>query len=655
MASEILYKMSSIAPRDSMDSVQESKALGNKRAFNLLFEAMNHYNNMSRFRKERERTKRYVYGNQWGDIIYDPDDKTYKTEEQYIRDQGNEPLANNLMRRLVRAVIGTYRSQNKEPICVARDRDEQKLGETMTTVLQYNMQLNKMSEMNARTFEDYLIGGFVVHRKWFGWRNGRYDNWTDIVDVNKVFLDSNVRDVRGWDVSFIGEIHDIDLYQLLGRFAHSQYDYQRLTEIYSTAKCYNRDYVSGFCNEFGYNKPENIDFLIPSDLSRCRVIEIWKKESKPRYRCRDFQTGDIFKVDVEDYDELVVNVNKRRLEQGKQQGLSVEEIPLIQSDWFIDNYWYYYYLSPFGDILEEGETPYKHKSHPYVFKAYPFIDGEIHGFAGDIIDQQRYTNRLISMYDMIMRSSAKGVLVVPEECISDRMDLREIAEEWHRANGVIVIKTKDNPSGVLPQQIASNATNIGIYELLNLQLKFFEDISGVNGALQGKPGYSTTSGAKYAQETQNANTSLLDILESFSSFVVDGAYKDVSNIKQYYDTKRVFNIAGKSAKMTEYDPDKMRDVEFDLSIVESTATPAYRTISNEFLMTIWQSGQITLEQMLQHIDLPFADELLQSIKSQGEDIRNGKLPQGISPEIMNQVQQKANPQSVAMLEQALRS
>lgn len=655
MAREKLYKMSSIAPRDSMDSVQESKALGNKRAFNLLFEAMNHYNNMSRFRKERERTKRYVYGNQWGDIIYDPDDKTYKTEEQYIRDQGNEPLANNLMRRLVRAVVGTYRSQNKEPICVARDRDEQKLGETMTTVLQYNMQLNKMSEMNARTFEDYLIGGFVVHRKWFGWRNGRYDNWTDIVDVNKFFLDSNVRDVRGWDVSFIGEIHDIDLYQLLERFAHSQYDYQRLTEMYSTAKCYNRDYASGFCNEFGYNKPENIDFLIPSDLSRCRVIEIWKKESKPRYRCRDFQTGDIFKVDVEDYDELVVNVNKRRLEQGKQQGLSVEEIPLIQSDWFIDNYWYYYYLSPFGDILDEGETPYKHKSHPYVFKAYPFIDGEIHGFAGDIIDQQRYTNRLISMYDMIMRSSAKGVLIVPDECISDRMDLQEIADEWHRANGVIVIKTKDNPSGVLPQQIASNATNIGIYELLNLQLKFFEDISGVNGALQGKPGYSTTSGAKYAQETQNANTSLLDILESFSSFVVDGAYKDVSNIKQYYDTKRVFNIAGKSAKMTEYDPDKMRDVDFDLSIVESTATPAYRTISNEFLMTIWQSGQITLEQMLQHIDLPFADELLQSIKSQGEDLQNGQVPQGISPEIMNQVQQKANPQSVAMLEQALRS
>ena len=79
-------------------------------------------------------------------------------------------------------------------------------------------------------------------------------------------------------------------------------------------------------------------------------------------------------------------------------------------------------------------------------------------------------------------------------------------------------------------------------ELPDLQLKFFEDISGVNGALQGKPGYSSTSGTLYAQQTQNATTSLLDLLDSFSTFIIDGAYKDVKNIQQFYDDKRVFNI-----------------------------------------------------------------------------------------------------------------
>ena len=325
-----------------------------------------------------------------------------------------------------------------------------------------------------------------------------------------------------------------------------------------------------------------------------------------------------------------------------------DDIPLIESEWFMDDYWYYYYLSPFGDILAEGETPYDHKSHPYAFKAYPYIDGEIHSFVSDVIDQQRYTNRLITLYDWIMRASAKGALLVPEGALPDDMDWDDLADEWSRFNGIIRYVPK--PGVPMPQQLASNSVNIGIGELLNLQLKFFEDISGVNGALQGKPGYSSTSGTLYAQQTQNATTSLLDLLETFSSFIVDGAYKDVKNIQQFYDTKRRISIVGRSAAQVDYDPDKIRDTEFDLSIVESTATPTYRQAANEFLMQIWAAQQISLEQLLTYGDFPFADELLQSIQSQKEQIEQGQTPQGISPELQRQVMQQADPDKVTQLQ-----
>ena len=341
---------------------------------------------------------------------------------------------------------------------------------------------------------------------------------------------------------------------------------------------------------------------------------------------------------------MVEEVNADRIRRGTSMGMSMEEIPLIKAKWFMDDYWYYYFLTPFGDILKEGETPYEHKSHPYVFKAYPFIDGEIHSFVNDVIDQQRYTNRLITLYDWIMRASAKGVLLFPEECLPKGMDINDIADEWSRFNGVIAIKTKNAVQ--LPQQIANNSTNIGITELLNLQLKFFEEISGVNGALQGKPGWSGMSASLYSQQTQNATTSLLDLLESFSQFVIDAAYKDVKNMQQYYDTKRVFNIAGKSGAQIEYDPKKIRDIEFDLSIIESTSTPAYRMMANDFLMEIWRSQQISLQQLLEHGDFPFADELLQSLKSQQEQLENGQTPDGVSPEIMQQAQQGANMEAV---------
>ena len=644
--------MSHITPKrgdTEIDTVAFSeKHFGDRRAFDVLMEAQHYWNQMDDFRHDRERNKRYTYGFQWDDVICVDGKKM--TEEDYIKTQGSVPLKNNLIRRLVRNVLGVYRSQLKEPTCTARDRDEQKLGETMSTILQCNMQLNRMNEVNARSMEEFLISGFIVHRKSYGWRNGKEDCWTDYVQPNNFFIDNNMRDFRGWDVTCLGEVHDVSFGQLCEQFAHTPQEYRRLKEIYKWAS--RREYIASYAERFGYSRLENYDFLLTSEPGRCRVIEVWRKEQKPRYRCHDYQNGDIFKIEVSDYEEQVAQVNRERMQMAKEAGMPDDEVPLIKATWFVDDYWYFYYLSPFGDILREGETPFEHGSHPYVFKAYPFIDGEIHSFVADVIDQQRYTNRLITLYDWIMRASAKGVLLMPEDCLPEGVSMEDIADEWARFNGIIVYKPSS--SRQVPQQVANNSTNIGITELLNLQLKFFEDISGVNGALQGKPGYSGTSAALYNQQTQNATTSLLDMLECYSQFTIDGAYKDVKNMQQFYDTKRVFNIAGKSGAQIEYDPKKIRDVEFDLSITESTTSPVFRQLGNDFLMQLWQAQAISVEQLLEFGDFPFADELLQSIQAQREQMERGGVPEGLSPQLVQQAQQGANMGVVNRLHGALR-
>lgn len=645
-----LHSLSKVKPEeaDGMDSVKRDKLHNSQRAYDVLAMAQTYWSNMDDFRRERERNKRYTYGDQWDDTI--TVDGCRMTEGEYIRKQGNVPLKNNLIRRLVRNVIGVYRSQSKEPVCNARDRDEQKLGETMSTVLQYNMQLNRMNELYARTMEEYMVGAFVVHRKWYGWRNDKLDCWTDYVNPNRFFVDTNMRDFRGWDVTCCGEIHDISFGDLLGQFAQTPSDYERLANIYRAANNM-RGFVSARASFGVSTHRKDIDFLLNTDESLCRVIEVWRKETKPRYRCHDYNNGDVFKIDVNDKKALVDDVNQQRLEQGLSLGMAKEDIPLVKAEWFVDSYWYYYYLTPFGDILAEGETPYAHKSHPYVFKAYPFIDGEIHSFVSDVIDQQRYANRLVTMYDWIMRASAKGVLLVPDECLGDQSP-EDFADAWTRFNGVVLYHAK--PGVPAPTQVANNSTNIGISELLNLQLKFFEDISGVHGALQGRQGTTGTSGTLYAQQAQNATTSLLDLLDSFSQFVVDAAYKDVKNIQQFYDQKRTFNIAGRQATQIEYDPEKIRDTEFDLSIVESTATPVYRQIANDYLVQFWQSGQITLQQLLEVGDFTFADQLLQSIKSQQQQMQQGQTPEGVPPELMQQAQNGADMNAVNKLYGAMK-
>ena len=639
MAEEKLMRLSRVTKRskEEIDSVLRSKRLSNRRAFDVLFEAQAAYNGGDRYRKDRWRNKRYTYGDQLGDEIT-VDGKTI-TEEQHIIEQGNAPLKNNLIRRLVRNVLGVYRGQSKEPTCTARDRNEQRVAELMTTLLQYVRQINTLPEMEARSFEEYLIGSLAVQKKWYGWNGAmqRSDCWTKVVDPNRFIIDVYMRDFRGWDVGLIGELHDIDFNTLCCEFAESPDDYDRLYSLYTFARD-KRSFLDTW-EEFGFSRRRNYDFMFCSDPTRCRVIEVWRKEAKPRYRCHDYNTGEFFKIEVDDYKALVEDVNNDRIRRGLEAGFELEDIPLIEAKWFVDSYWYFYYLTPFGDILKEGETPYDHKSHPYVFKPYPFIDGELHSFVADVIDQQRYVNRLITMYDFIMRASAKGVLLFPEDSMPKGMSIEDIAEEWSRFDGILLYRPK--PGIPIPQQIANNSTNIGISELLNLQLKFFEDISGVNGALQGKPGYSSTSGVLYAQQTNNATTSLLDLLESYSSFIKDAAYKDMSNILQFYDEKTVKMIAGENASLAE-----MQNILYDMSVVESTTTPAYRTIANEFLMEIWRQGQITLEQLLEHGDFPFADELLQSIQSQSNQMQEGQQVASMSPELAEQARQGANMDSV---------
>ena len=654
---EKLLSLSKVLDKDELDSVKSSLSRDSQpyeRAYGILFEAQRYYNNMEHFRRRRERNKRYNYGNQWGDMI-EVHSKCggvkRMTEEQYIRLQGSEPLKNNLIRRLVKNVLGVYRSQSKEPTCNARDKDEQKYGETMSVVLQCNRQLNRENEIDARTMEEFMISGAAIHKKKYGWRNNRLDCWTDYVNPNNFFVDNNMRDFRGWDVGCIGEVHDIAIGNVLHEFAKNASEAKRLREIYRNAS--NKEFVADSLQQFGEFDPRRVDFMFPSNPSLCRVIEVWRKETKPRYRCHDYNNGDDFKINVEDYHDIVEKENKDRLQRGTDAGMQQEDIPMITAEWFVDEYWYFYYLSPFGDILREGETPYAHGEHPYVFKFYPFIDGEIHSFVEDVVDQQRYVNRLITMYDFIMRASAKGILLCPDDCLPDDLTWDDLADEWARFNGLV--RFKPSKSGQLPTQVANNCVNIGIQDLLQFQLKFFEDISGVNGALQGKPGASGTSGSLYAQQTQNATMSLLDILETFSQFIVDGAYKDVKNIQQYYDTKRMFNIVGRAGQIVEYDPKKIRDVEFDINITESTATPVYRQMANDFLMQLWQSQAISLEQLLQVGDFPFGDELLQAISSQREDIENGNVSQPFSPELQAQVTQasQSNPKAQAMLQQMM--
>ncbi len=70
-------------------------------------------------------------------------------------------------------------------------------------------------------------------------------------------------------------------------------------------------------------------------------------------------------------------------------------------------------------------------------------------------------------------------------------------------------------------------------------------------------------------------------------------------------------------------------------------------------MQLWQAQAISVEQLLEFGDFPFADELLQSIKAQEEQMQRGGVPDGVPPQLMAQAQQGANMQAVNRLHNAM--
>jgi hypothetical protein len=119
------------------------------------------------------------------------------------------------------------------------------------------------------------------------------------------------------------------------------------------------------------------------------------------------------------------------------------------------------------------------------------------------------------LIDRMMGSSAKGVLLFPVDQKVPGFTWDDVCQRWSAADGVIPITGR---SSVMPQQVTSNGADAGAHNLLELELKLFEDVSGVGDALLGKTTSGNVGSALYDSQVANSTIALSDIFETFNSF-----------------------------------------------------------------------------------------------------------------------------------------
>ena len=456
--------------------------MNNEEHTRVLRAAYQAWMNAAGLRQARLRNKRFTYGDQWGDLVRDHQGRMM-TEGEHMASLGCESITNNLIRQLVKTIVGRFRSQY-----LKGDGNEASKGATAAV-----REANELDELDSRALEEFLISGCCIQR---------VENWhepgepeqvrVNNVNVNKVFA-GTMNDTRAWDCELIGQLHDLNIAQLLRYVAGgNQRKASWVRRLYTDGA---ESRLADFTTRLGADSQLGSDFWHARD-GKFRAIEVWTLESREVMVCHNRREG-----------TLTV--------EPASAAHRLRNRPDISARWDIATVWHCRWFSPMGDLLTEYDSPWPHGSHPFVIKLYPLTDGEVHAVVEDIIDTQKHVNRMISLLDQVMRCSAKGVLLFPETALPDGWTWEDARRCWSSANGLLPYNPRY--SEAKPEQINANNSNSSTFQMIELQMRLFEEISGVSGALQGKSP-TVDSASIYQQQSENANIALSDVFDTFEAF-----------------------------------------------------------------------------------------------------------------------------------------
>lgn len=629
-----------------------------------LFEAGRAYwQALSDWRRRRMRARSYYRGDQWCELREDPERPgVLVREDEYLSRQGIVPLKNNIIRALIKNLLGQYRSAAKMPQVYVRrlegayaslfdpqsgavrgmPGEVHDLVEQLSALLSYVLDLNRYSFLTTRIFEEFLIGGLAVARVHVRYwpETGRDEVTIDDVEPYR-FWYNTAADKRFQQLDILGVVHDVSLPYALSMFATSgdPAEEKRLLELLMPSVRarlpFSSPRLGAAVRPVDIMHYVNGDAFTDGDLSSyglVRLHEIWYLEGQWNTYLYDPATNELAGPYLPmEADAVIENMARPRAEAG---------LPDLERITKYEPVWRYVYLNSRGDIISDGASPYGHLSHPFVIAAYPALDGECWGIVEDVIDQQRYINRAITMIDYAIAAGAKGVLLWPKSMLLPGMTEEELLKRWTDPRGVIIYDdTGLKTPGLKPEQITQTSIPAGVTEILQSQLSLIRDIAGVMPAQVGQPAPSNTPYSLYVQQVLSASVNNLDIFTTFWEWLRLLGMKVLKTALVHYSEPMVFRLTGQG-KLQEYiyyqglsTAEIARNLDLDVSVVEGQATAIFWQAIERFLIELLQAGAITVEEYSMLSQIPTMRKILevrQLVQGQQQGARS--IDSGLSAE-----------------------
>ena len=448
--------------------------------------ALTAWNSLAAFRARRRRAIDFSFGRQWGDMVRLPSGRTV-SEERQLLESGRVPITNNLIRQLVKSIVGRWRYLRATPG-----------GEEGEATPAASAPVSPLEETDARTLEEFLISGCAAQRVG---GDGVQAPGAVAVSPARLFF-SRFERPDASDCRFLGMLHDMAPARVATLFGRG--DPRRtaaIAEAYSPAR--GRPADSGAAplaqGEAGFDWP--------STPGAWRVIEVWSLDALPMLGCHDPERGEYVEAPLlPAAEEALEALNARRRREGRRE---VGWRATVAERWSVT------WLTPTGLVLARRRCPAGARP-PLTLGLYPMVDGEARGLVEDLIGQQKYVNRLIMMLDDVMRSAAKGVVLFPVDQLPEGMTWRDVRRLWSEPGAVLPFRRTSR--NIMPYQMQTSGTQQGAAEMLRVQLAMFDEISGSSSGTRGTASTTAAGAEMLRREFEQATVSIYDLLASFRAF-----------------------------------------------------------------------------------------------------------------------------------------
>lgn len=416
-----------------------------------------------KMRINRKRLKNFTYGRQWDDPV-SFSSSGRMTEGEAMWQQGRSPVTNNLIRQMVKTVVGRFRSLHQDT-----------------------------KECEARALEEFLISGMAAVRV----RSKGEPPGPEMANISpdrifySPFLESDASDCR-----LLGMLHDFSPAELLRRFAAGR-DPEVVWDIFA-----RREPVE----PYAFTPPPRWEYGQEAPDGLFRVAEVWRRSPVTLLRVFDPASGCLVEGEC-------TRGARGRLREFDRRRVAAGQPPL-KHHIRVDDGWEHTWLGPGGEVLLRERLP-ESVGPALRLRFYPMIDGEVHSLVEDVISQQKLVNRLVTMLDEMLSSSAKGVVLYPTDQIPEGMTWSDLRRMWGTPGSILPFKRTSK--SVMPREVQGAPATAGATQLLDTQLSLFQEVSGMPAPLRS--GGRSVSAEALEVDSQRASLAMLDLLSAFEDFM----------------------------------------------------------------------------------------------------------------------------------------